>query len=149
MKRQLVFRFPPISSRSRHSKNNRTTRSSATFSTKFPFDKGFSLYLNYSFPDMVSRKKMANGGAVAVASSPPILLTNRIPSVLRFPLAVIMSMSLSALLYSLTADLRADDLALVSRRLVEWWQVLGLLGLKAAELAVGWWGGYDGMHLQL
>ena len=92
---------------------------------------------------------MANGGAVAVAASPPILPTNKIPAVLRFPLAVIMSMSLSALLYSLTADLRADDLAIVSRRLVEWWQVLGLLGLKAAELAVGWWGGYDGMDLQL
>lgn len=158
MKRQLdprtketrVFRFQPISSGSQQQtsqqKHNTETRSGATFSSKFPFDKGFSLYLFYSFPNMVSRKKMANGGAVATAASPPVLPIHKIPTALRFPLAVFMSMSLSALLYSLTADLRADDLAIVSRRLVEWWQVLGLLGFKAAELAIGWWGGYDGMH---
>ena len=54
-----------------------------------------------------------------------------------------MSLTLSALLYSLTSDFRAGDLASVSRRVTEWWQVTGLLGCKAAELAVGWWGEYD------
>lgn len=33
----------------------------------------------------------------------------------------------------------------MSRRLDDWWEVVGLLGWKSAQLAVGWWAGYDSM----
>ena len=92
--------------------------------------------------EMVSRKDMSRG-RVATSYTPPPLLTSKIPSVLRFPFAVLMSLTLSAFLYTLTSDFRAGDLASVSRRVTEWWEVAGLLGCKAAELAVGWWGQYD------
>lgn len=39
----------------------------------------------------------------------------------------------------------SGDLATVSRSRDQWWEVAGLLGWKAGQLAVGWYGGYDSM----
>jgi hypothetical protein len=69
---------------------------------------------------------------------------SKLPRVVRFPLLVVLNLSLSALLYSITSDITTGDLALVSKTYNEWWQVTGLVGWKALELAVGWWGHYDG-----
>ena len=95
---------------------------------------------------MVSRKKMPKD-AVAIASAPPPLDTHSVPG-LRFPLAVLLNLTISALLYSVTSDFRAGDLSSVSRSVNEWWEVAGLLGGKIVELAIGWYGDYDRKSLK-
>ncbi|EPE36762.1 hypothetical protein GLAREA_08925 [Glarea lozoyensis ATCC 20868] len=74
-------------------------------------------------------------------------LQSKLPTPLRFPLLVVLSLSLSSFLYSLAAPVIEGDLASVSRRLEGWGEVLGLAGWKAGELGLGWWGGFDGYDL--
>lgn len=71
-----------------------------------------------------------------------------LPGALQFPLLAVLSLTLSATLYTIASSFTAGDLSSVSRRLDDWWEVAGLIGWKTAELAVGWWGGYDRMVLQ-
>jgi len=70
--------------------------------------------------------------------------TSKIPNTLRFPLLVLISLTSSSVLYSLSSAITAGDLSSVSKSLNDWWEITGLLGWKTAQLAVGWWGGYDG-----
>jgi len=86
----------------------------------------------------------------ATPSEPPATLpaaspapSSGFPAQLRFPVLVILSMTLSSVLYSVASPFTSGDLATVSRSHDEWWEVAGLLGWKAAQLAVGWYGGYD------
>lgn len=55
-------------------------------------------------------------------------------------------MVLSSALYTLSSQFGAGDLAGVMKRRDEWWEIGGLLAWKATELAIGWWGEYDGRH---
>ena len=70
--------------------------------------------------------------------------SSKIPAPLRFPLLVLISLTSSSGLYSLASAFTAGDLSSVSKRLDDWGVIIGLLGWKAAQLAVGWWGDYDG-----
>ncbi|KAK4541398.1 hypothetical protein LTR36_007999 [Oleoguttula mirabilis] len=67
----------------------------------------------------------------------------RLPGWIRFPLAVLISFSLSALFYSLVADWAGVELAAVSREYEEEWQVGAVLAWKFAELCTAWYAGYD------
>lgn len=67
---------------------------------------------------------------------------------LHFPVLVVLSLTLSATLYTVASGFTAGDLSSVSRKLDDWWEVAGLIGWKTAELAVGWWGGYDRILLE-
>ena len=67
---------------------------------------------------------------------------------LHFPALVLLSLTLSATLYTVASNFTAGDLSSVSRRLDDWWEVAALVGWKTAQLAVGWWGGYDRMLLE-
>ena len=92
---------------------------------------------------------LPNGPDNVVASkttktSPPIP-TSKIPSPLRFPLAIILNMSLSSLLYTIAAEFTAGDLASVSRSVNDWPQIFGLVACKILELGVSWFGGFDGI----
>lgn len=78
--------------------------------------------------------------------TPPSSLTSKIPTLLRFPLLVLSSLTLSSALYTSVSGFTAGDLSSVSRSIDDWWQVAGLIGWKIAELAVGWWGEYDSEH---
>ena len=66
-----------------------------------------------------------------------------LPEALRFPLLVILNITLSAVLYTVASPYTKGDLATVSGHRDQWWEIAALLGWKAVELAVGWWGGYD------
>ena len=77
-------------------------------------------------------------------SKPDTSPTSIIPAHLRFPLLVLISLTSSSVLYSLASEFTAGDLSSVSNSLNEWWKIAGLLVWKAAQLAVGWWGNYDG-----
>ena len=91
---------------------------------------------------MVRRKEMSNG-TVAVGSRPATVPTSKLPVALRFPLLVILSLSLSSLLYSVASDYTAGDLATVSRSLNKWSEVGELIGWRTVELGIGWWAEYD------
>ena len=105
---------------------------------------------------MAPRKRAAlpNGpqdGVVATKTTlkSPAVPTSKIPPLLRFPLAVILNMSLSSLLYTISAEFTAGDLANVSRSVNDWPQIFGLVACKIAELGVSWFGGFDGMSTSL
>ncbi|KAH8664983.1 hypothetical protein BGZ60DRAFT_378917 [Tricladium varicosporioides] len=74
---------------------------------------------------------------------------SKLPPALRFPLVVVLSLSISSLLYSLSAVYLGseNDLAKVSRKLDNWSDVASLVGWKMFELTLGWYGNYDGYDL--
>ena len=99
---------------------------------------------------MARKKAIPNQGTASITEEPVQAIIQKLPekvpsSTLRFLGLVVLSLTLSSLGYSASAPFLAGDLSGVSRRVDEWWQVVGLLGWRGAELAVGWWGGYDGM----
>ena len=96
---------------------------------------------------MVSRKRMASqpNGVVHVEVARPVSLFADVPPVVGFPVATFMTMIISATLYSLISNIGAGDLASVSRRRDEWWEIFLVFGVKIAELAVGWFEEYDSM----
>ena len=55
---------------------------------------------------------------------------SKLPRFLRFPLVVVLSLTLSSMLYSFTSSFTASDLAKVSRSLDQWWEGGALLGWK-------------------
>jgi hypothetical protein len=61
----------------------------------------------------------------------------------RFPLVVLITFFLSALLNSLSAEITGPELAAVSRNLTEGWQIGGMVAFKLAELAIAWYACYD------
>ena len=85
-------------------------------------------------------------GIVAVPAPAPAIPASSVPAPLQFPLLVLLSLTLSAFLYSFTSEFTAGDLSSVSRSINDWGEVVGLLAVKTMELAVGWWGEYDSMH---
>jgi len=62
---------------------------------------------------------------------------------LRFPLAVVISLALSAVLHSNVPELAGYELATVSRTVDEPWQVLLLVGWRVFEIGVAWASGLD------
>jgi hypothetical protein len=68
----------------------------------------------------------------------------RIPSQVRFILAVLSSLVVSSVLFTLTSSLTVNDLGLVSKHLEEWWEVGGLVAWRAVEIGTAWVVGLDG-----
>ena len=98
---------------------------------------------------MAPRKKVVNGAvAIKAPVQPETGVVRNIPVILRFPLVVLLSLTLSAMAYSLSSDFMVGDLSAVSRTLNEWWQISGLLGCKVLELGAGWWFEYDSWQLR-
>lgn len=102
----------------------------------------------------VTMVRTRHGSKGAIASGPPATLpaaspapTSKVPSQIRFPLLVLLSMGLSSFLYAVASPLTTGDLSVISRTHDEWWEIAVLLGWKAGQLAVGWYGGYDSTHL--
>lgn len=56
--------------------------------------------------------------------------TSKLPPLLRFPLLVALSLTLSSVSYTLSARYMAGELAGVSRRLDQWWEVAALVGWR-------------------
>ncbi|KAG4432594.1 hypothetical protein IFR05_011919 [Cadophora sp. M221] len=94
-----------------------------------------------------SRAKRANKATAVLVQGDALIRPSKIPAVLRFPLVVTLSLTLSALLYSFAADYTSGDLARVSRTLDQWRQVGVLVGWRTFELGLGWFGNYDGYDL--
>lgn len=77
------------------------------------------------------RKVSGEGRAVALRGEAPPP-ASKLPPLLRFPLLVVLNLSISSLLYSLSAVYLGseNDLAKVSRKLDSWSDVASLVGWK-------------------
>lgn len=53
------------------------------------------------------------------------------------------------MLYTVVSEFSAGDLAVVSRSINEWWEILSLASFKVIPLAAGWWGHLDGEWIPL
>lgn len=76
------------------------------------------------------RGKISERATAIVQQGDAAVRPSKIPSLLRFPLLVVLSLTLSTMLYSFTADYTAADLARVSRSLDRWWEVGALVGWR-------------------
>ena len=74
---------------------------------------------------------------------PRVPPATKLPAAIRFPLVVLISLSLSTLFYSLTADWIGVELAAISRTVEDEWQVGTVVAWKLAELSIAWYAGYD------
>ncbi|KAF2834468.1 hypothetical protein M501DRAFT_1027274 [Patellaria atrata CBS 101060] len=83
------------------------------------------------------------------ASPAPVLArrTNALPRLLKFPLLCILSLTLSAGLYTLAEEWTGGELAAVSKKMTEPWQVGVVFGWRLLEIGVSWWGGLDYLDL--
>jgi hypothetical protein len=68
---------------------------------------------------------------------------SRLPVAVRFPLVVLSTFFLNALLNTLSAEITGPELAAVSTKLTEGWQIGALAGFKLTELALAWYACYD------
>lgn len=98
---------------------------------------------------MAPRKEIARSDPAVITNgvAPPPIRASRLPRHLRFPLFVIISLSLNVAALSIVADGLGYELGSVSRSRNEPWQVAAYLGWKVAELAVGWYGKYDDLDI--
>ena len=65
-------------------------------------------------------------------------------STLRYLILVLSSFALSVAARTFSSYFVEGDLASVTRTIDDWPQISGFLGGRAVELALGWWGRYDG-----
>ena len=82
---------------------------------------------NHSMP---LRKVKSADKAIAIRHGDAPIRASKLPAVLRFPLLVLLSLTLSSLLYSFVAEYTEGDLASVSRVLDQWWEVGALVGWR-------------------
>jgi hypothetical protein len=79
---------------------------------------------------MPSRKAVSDKALAVVRHGEAPIRASKLPTFLRFPLLVLLSLTLSSLLYSFVAEYMEGDLASVSRRLDMWWEVGALVGWR-------------------
>ncbi|KAF2502755.1 hypothetical protein BU16DRAFT_475141 [Lophium mytilinum] len=90
---------------------------------------------------------MPRQDAIPNGITPPPIKTSRLPRALRFPLLVIISLSLSAFSYSAAYELLGYRLGSVARTLNDSWGPVAFLGARVAELYVGWYMRYDDLDI--
>lgn len=85
-----------------------------------------------------------NGATVvpALATIAPVP-QSRLPAALRFPLMLILTLSISAFGYSITAEPMGFETREVAPNFQEPWQVALVLGYKVASIAFVWFMNYD------
>ncbi|KAI8634738.1 hypothetical protein F5Y19DRAFT_469795 [Xylariaceae sp. FL1651] len=72
---------------------------------------------------------------------------SKLPVPVQFPLVAILSLAISALGYSLSWPFTERVLATHARLLGTWTEVVSIMGWRLFELALGWYGDYDGYDL--
>jgi hypothetical protein len=91
--------------------------------------------------------------AMAASSASPLdnarekHASRRLPTWFAYPLSLILSPALSALLYSFVPDIMGAPLAAVSRSLNEEWQIGALLAWRLLEITLAWSAGLDRQYI--
>jgi hypothetical protein len=93
---------------------------------------------------MAPRKDLALTNAIPAGTAPAPLPASKLPTAMRFPLLVILSLALTTLGNLFLSGSTGIELASLSRSLNEPWQAGAALGWRIVELAVGWFFGFDG-----
>ncbi|CAJ2510006.1 Uu.00g059060.m01.CDS01 [Anthostomella pinea] len=96
-------------------------------------------------PTVVTLSKIE--GPTLKKSEPRRDVRSKLPKPIQFPLVAILSLSLSALGYSLTWPYTKGVIAAHARLLNTWIEVGLVFGWRIFELALGWFGNYDGYDL--
>ena len=87
--------------------------------------------------------------AMAASSASPLdnarekHASRRLPTWFAYPLSIILTPALSALLYSFVPDIMGAPLAAVSRSLNEEWQIGALFAWRLLEITLAWSTGLD------
>jgi hypothetical protein len=79
---------------------------------------------------MASYKEKPSNRAIAIQHGNAPIQASKLPAFLRFPLLVLLSLTISTLLYSFVAEYTEGDLASVSRNLDQWHEVGALVGWR-------------------
>ena len=82
---------------------------------------------------MASHKERSGRTLAVVQRGEAPIRASKLPAFLRFPLLVLLSFTLSSLLYSFAAEYMEGDLASVSRRLDMWWEVGAMVGWRTYD----------------
>lgn len=115
--------------------------SSSTAAASPKATKSHSRKKSTGTPSASSTTAIAKRDGVGAASA------SKLPSWLRFPLVVVLNLSLSSILYTLSASQLTSDLAEASRRHDEWEEISFMLFAKVLELGVTWYSGFDSESL--
>lgn len=123
----------------------------------------FLICLRIAFRRMAPKHRRVASGTTRSASPPSpapktvtivpptisaeAITSSKTPSYLKFPLVVIISFSLSAFAHNIFHAITGDRLNVVSPDGNPQWQLYATVAWRVTELAVGWFGGYDGMCL--
>ena len=101
-------------------------------------------------------KELQNGGyarptstALATRVAQPMERTSTLPRSVQFPLLVTLNFTFIYFLYLLGAEFTHYELSAVSKQTRsdgDLMRVVAVLAWRIAEMALGWFGGYDGMH---
>ena len=124
LSRKIVI-FPLSQFRARAHANNQQTAAHL-----FPSQRAFSREEQQSSEMSTLAAKASNKATAVLVQGDTLVRPSKIPAVLRFPLVVTLSLTLSALLYSFAAEYTSGDLAGVSRSLDQWWQVSVLVAWR-------------------
>ena len=89
------------------------------------------------------RTAMATSSASPLDNAREKNASRRLPTWFAYPLSIILSPALSALLYSFVPDIMGAPLAAVSRSLNEEWQIGALLAWRLLEITLAWSTGLD------
>jgi hypothetical protein len=92
---------------------------------------------------MPSRNAMVGNGAVKLHKP---AVASKLPTPLQFPLVILLSFSTSFVLFSAASAFTGLELASVSSRIENPWEVLIFPAWRIVELAVGWFMRFDGMR---
>lgn len=68
---------------------------------------------------------------------------SRLPTYIKFPSLVLVSLSLSAAIHTAFSTVIGHELGSVSRELTEEWQIAAMAAWKLSELAAAWYLRYD------
>ena len=111
----------------------------------------FSFILNNNGQAIMAPRKASasahNGDVVAPVAVVLPQSTSRLPGALRFPLLALLSLTLSALMYTFAAEFTGRETAQISRSTEDPTLVLGLLGWRVVELGLCWFYDFDGEEL--
>ncbi|ETS79821.1 hypothetical protein PFICI_07350 [Pestalotiopsis fici W106-1] len=72
---------------------------------------------------------------------------SKIPTLIQFPLVIILSLAVSSVGYSVTYPFTKAAIAVHARSLDTWGEYAALMGWRTFELALGWFGNYDSYDL--
>ncbi|KAH8673625.1 hypothetical protein BX600DRAFT_508869 [Xylariales sp. PMI_506] len=96
---------------------------------------------------MIVSITQVEGSKAVTRPSHPQNRGSRLPPIIQFPLIVTLSLALSSLGFSLAHPWTKGVLATYARSLESWEEYGVLIGWRVFELALGWFGNYDGYDL--